>query len=102
DRASFSSLTLPDIQAEASPVEVRRQVDQVVMDGIGGFEVRHRRSTGEVRDVEVSARYVVIRDRRYILGFWTDITERKAIETMLRNREQQVRSLVEHSPDGIV
>jgi diguanylate cyclase (GGDEF)-like protein/PAS domain S-box-containing protein len=102
DRETFAKLSLTDIQAELSPMDVRRRVDQVVLEGIGRFELRHRRASGKIRDVEVSERAVTIRDRRYMVGFWSDITERKAAETMLRNREQQIRSLVEHTPDGIV
>lgn len=49
------------------------------------FEVEHFCKNGQKIPIEVSANLVNIGDKRYVLGFHRDITERKKTERMLRD-----------------
>lgn len=61
------------------------------------------RKDGSVRDVMVTAGRVVTPDgQRYKVTTVTDITQRKAVEGSLRETEQQLRSLIENFPGGVL
>lgn len=62
-----------------------------------------RRKNGEVFWCELTGSAIDNRDiRRGVVWIATDVTGRKEAELALRAREQEVRSLVEHSPDYII
>ncbi len=63
-----------------------------------GFESGFRRKDGTVFPVEVRVRPFSQRGRRYFLGIARDITERKQIEDVLRQREKQIRDVIETIP----
>ena len=66
-----------------------------------GFVVRediHRRKDGSTFPVEISLRLVEL-DRKYIVAFSRDISERKSAERELRESEDRYRDLVEHTED---
>ena len=58
----------------------------------------HRRKDGSIFPVEISLRLVEL-DRRYIVTFSRDISERKCAERELRESEDRYRDLVEHTED---
>ena len=61
------------------------------------------RKDGTVRDVMVTAGRVVMADgRRYKVTTVTDISERKATESALRQTESELRSLIANLPDGVL
>ncbi|MEW6543016.1 MAG: PAS domain S-box protein [Nitrospirota bacterium] len=58
------------------------------------FETLHRRSTGEVVPVEVTANYVTFGGKEYVAGLIRDITKRKRAEAQLAESERKYRELV--------
>ena len=61
------------------------------------------RKDGSVRDIIVTAgRVATPDDRRFKVTTVTDITERKATESTLQRTENELRSLIENLPDGIL
>lgn len=65
------------------------------------FESLHRAKSGRVFPVEITANYFEYDGREYSFAITREITERKRLETLLHNREQEFRTLVENSPDAI-
>ena len=65
------------------------------------FETLHRRRDGSVFPVEVSTRSVDIDGDQHVQEIIRDITTRKATEEKLREREQQLHLLIEHSPAAL-
>lgn len=70
---------------------------------VTGFESRHRRPDGE--EIWVLSNMYAVRDEQgsvvYFEGIDQDITARKRAEVSLRESENLLRAIVEHSPLGI-
>lgn len=65
------------------------------------LETLHRRSTGDVVPVEVTANYVAFEGKEYIAGTIRDITARKQAQTELRESEERFRSAFEETAVGV-
>ncbi|MEI7857609.1 MAG: PAS domain S-box protein [Methanomicrobiales archaeon] len=66
------------------------------------FQARILRKNGEVRDAEFFVDLVDLHGKSAILGIARDITEKKRAEEALREREEQLRSLSDNLPSGVV
>jgi PAS domain S-box-containing protein len=66
------------------------------------IERRHKTREGRVFPVEIYATYFEFEGQGYHLALARDITERKQMETALRESEQQFRTLTENSPNIIM
>ncbi len=98
-QAEFARMSIADIQAEHSPAQIRENIAAtlVLPKGIV-VESRHRRKDGEVRDVRISARGLKIKGKAYLSAMWTDITESKRAEQVLRQSEERFRRLFDLAP----
>lgn len=91
-------MRVPDIDPEVDDARVANTFEQLRRSGFVVHEGRHRRKDGSTFPVEVSLRMVEL-DRRYIVTFCRDISERKRAERALRDGEDRYRDLVEHTED---
>jgi PAS domain S-box-containing protein len=57
--------------------------------------------TGDIREVEIKANFVVLRGRKLLQGLFCDITEHKQAEITLRQAEEKYRSIFENVIEGI-
>ncbi|MBM4389473.1 MAG: PAS domain S-box protein, partial [Deltaproteobacteria bacterium] len=83
-----------------NPEDRKRFVDEMLSKGrVQHFETLNRRKDGSVIAVSDSA--IAVRDKKnnllYFQGIIEDISEKKALETKLRESEGLYRGLVEHS-----
>jgi PAS domain S-box-containing protein len=65
------------------------------------FETVQQRKDGAIFPVEVGARVIDIRGKKYFQSIMRDISERKQAETSLRDNEAFVRSVLDNLPIGI-
>lgn len=98
-RAELLSMRVPAIvDPEHDEAEVLKTLEQLRQSGFVVREGGRRRKDGSTFPVEISLRMVEL-DRRYIVAFSRDISERKRAEHAQRESEDRYRDLVEHSED---
>lgn len=93
-RDQLRSMSIPDLDAGETPEETRAQIAAVIRGEINRFETRHRTSTGEIWDVEVSTSYFPGGGGRLFV-FLRDISERKQAERVLADSERRFREMAE-------
>ncbi len=101
-REEFGGLAIGDIQAEHSPEVIRRNFQIIREEGQAAFETKHLHRNGEIRDARVSVRMLPVKDYDCSVAVWTDITEKKRAEAVIRESEDRSRRLIEASTDGII
>ncbi len=99
-QSSVQELVYPDDR----PIQKQALEDALAKRRPYDVEFRIVRPDGDVRHVHVRDKMVFNETGRPIRMFGTvqDITERKQAEELLKAREQEIRAIVEHSPDPIV
>lgn len=65
------------------PEDMKAELKKAALSGEAGFEVRHRRADGSIRDVEVFSNKIETAGRDYLYLIIHDITERKWAERIL-------------------
>ncbi len=71
-----------------SPEEVSALMAEAMASGRTFFEVEHRLSSGELRDVEIYTGPVAIGGKRYLVSTVFDVTERKRAESLVAAQRQ--------------
>lgn len=66
------------------------------------FQAKILRKNGEVREGEFYVDLIDFLGKPAILGIARDITEKKQAEEVIRDREEQIRSLSDNLPNGLV
>ncbi|MBL7171054.1 MAG: PAS domain S-box protein [Candidatus Omnitrophica bacterium] len=90
-RKEFQKLKLPDFEAIESPEQVAKHIEKIVRKGSDTFETKHRTKSGEIKNILVRSRAIPIAGRNYIQSIWSDITEHKRDEEMLKESGVKLR-----------
>ncbi|EGW22868.1 EAL domain-containing protein [Methylobacter tundripaludum] len=101
-RAELLEMRIVDIDLDLGPERWRQHWGELIS-GMSTItlETRHQTKEGGIILLEVNANPIVYQGRYYNFALVRDITERKQMETELRQRELEFRVLVENSPDPI-
>ena len=100
-REEFAKLKIADLNVVESAEEVLEHAEKVVTQGSDGFETKKRCRSGEIRDIQVSARSIALGGKNYIQSIWHDITDRKRAEEALYEREATLTNIFRAAPVGI-
>ncbi|MFA7346737.1 MAG: PAS domain S-box protein, partial [Desulfurivibrionaceae bacterium] len=98
--AELLGLSLADIDPEIGP-RVGQLWPEWKRQGKLWFETTHRTKSGQIVQKEVDAVYVTLGTADYTCAFARDITERKRMESALRENGEQYRDLFESAGDLI-
>jgi len=79
-REEYARLHIMDWQAEQSPEEVRRTLQEMLLRGWAGFETVHRTKQGELRNVQIEIRITHLGGQPFCICVNQDITERRRLE----------------------
>ncbi len=107
DRETMLACNLTDLSLELQPDgrstgEVFRELaTRIAADGGAAFGWVHRRHDGTIFPAEVSVAMAVQDGQPVFHGIVRDVSERKEIESRLRESEQRYRVLVETIPDWV-
>lgn len=82
--------------------EIHTEMQHARSESRSFFEFRHRLASGEIREVEVYSGPVDLPDKRYLFSIILDVSDRRLLQTALRDSEERFRSIIEQSDDGIV
>ncbi len=90
----------PELQPDGSLSEVKRTEIWDLVREIGHFryEWQARKSDGRELPVEIAITPVWADGREVLLAVWSDLTERRLSENLLRESEQRFEAFMEHSP----
>ncbi|MBU0593860.1 MAG: PAS domain S-box protein [Gammaproteobacteria bacterium] len=92
-REQLLALNIRDLRAPARRDEVDKQwLEVVAQDGLV-FETEHQRQDGSMFPVEVSARFIDVKNQRFHQDFIRDISERREAQRQL----EASRRLIEHA-----
>ena len=82
-REEFKKLKIPDFEIMPSPGEVAERIANNNRERSESFETKHRAKNGDIRNILVSSRAIIISGRNYGLSIFRDITESKRMEEAL-------------------
>ena len=89
-RDELLRMSVSDLEADETGVEVATQLQRVIEEGKAQFERRHRRKDGTPMDVDISLNFLPIHGGRLVC-FIRDITERKHAEVERAALDAQLR-----------
>jgi PAS domain S-box-containing protein len=82
-------MSIQDLDTPAAASEVDKRIQQILSGKWITAEIDHIRRDGTMFPVEISAGLLELEDRKYVLAFDRDITERKQMDNMLRQAKQE-------------
>ncbi len=86
-------VNISGVEAGETAHETAAHIQKIIAQGEDRFETRHRRRDGSVFDVEISVQYRPADGGRFVC-FLRDITERKRMETAMRESEGLTRCVL--------
>ncbi len=100
-REEFEKLRIADIDPFQSPEEIQASIKNVLDKGSDELEVKHKTKAGNLRDVHVIARLLVLSGRTVFHTIWRDVTERKRAVEALRASENFLQTIIETEPECV-
>ncbi len=96
------SMKIQDIVADHIKPLVKKRIEKILKDGWAVFESMHKTKQGKTYPVEVNAKLIRMDGKTFILSFVRDITERKKIESELREKTEYLLGLFRNIEEGVL
>ncbi|MEJ1385656.1 MAG: PAS domain S-box protein [Candidatus Sedimenticola sp. (ex Thyasira tokunagai)] len=93
-KVEFASLQVADFEENELQEEVQHHFDLILQTGGDVFVTRHRTKGGDLRDVQVTARKIMLGGKPYIQAIFTDFTERKRAEEERRRSIERLHGVL--------
>ncbi len=90
-REEVLAMSVPDIEANESDVDVGARIEKIIREGSDEFETRHRAKDGHLWDVSIAISYSPVSGGR-MFCFLKDITERKQHAQLLEAAREKAES----------
>jgi len=72
-KEEFIQLSLKDIEAKESTKEITGHIQKIITQGKHSFETKHKTKDGDIVDVLVKAKAIVLNEKQFLLSTWHDI-----------------------------
>ncbi len=99
-KAELTARKISDINT-LTPAEIQERMAAVQAGGANHFQFRHRRSNGEIRDVEVYSGRLRMGERVLLHSIVHDITSRIQAEAALSDAYALNQAVMDHAPLGL-
>jgi PAS domain S-box-containing protein len=87
----FEKLRIADFEAVHSEADIQKRLKRITDEGTDIFETKHRTKNGEIRDIFVSSRFILLHGKMFIQSIWRDITEIKQFEKVLKTTNAELQ-----------
>ncbi|MFC1978539.1 PAS domain S-box protein [Chloroflexota bacterium] len=101
-RRELLKLTPWDVVERKELAHIKKLRDDILLKKGIVFDVIELSKAGLKRPVEITAKLLELKDRKYVLSISRDITERKRIELDLKENEERYRMLFNSSNDAVL
>jgi PAS domain S-box-containing protein len=96
-REELLRMRISDLEAVETPEETAARIQRLREHGFDRFETRQRRKDGTVIDIAAAIRLIGL-DRTLMVGFFQDITARKAAQEAQSASERRLKQLIRALP----
>lgn len=100
EKDELAGKLITDFEANETPEETARHIQELIQKGHLIFESRHRHRSGRFFNVEVSCTHDP--QSNHVIAFFRDISEQKTIENAVKELSQLNRMIIENSESGIM
>ena len=94
-REEFEKLCICDVEARETPSEVMLHISEIMNQGQGEYETRHRTKDGSIKSILVSSRVIKLRGKTFLHCIFHDITMRKEMEEQLEKYSNHLEEIVQ-------
>jgi|GEM_PF-3065548 len=91
-----------DLFSKKDRPSIQKKIDKVFAEGWDMTEVNAVSKNGRVVPYYLAASCVTLNNNTYLAGIGIDISERKKMETELRESEDRWKNFIENAPDAII
>lgn len=100
-KEEFLNMTPVDIVATDKRVEMPKHAEELARTGHARFEIVHVAKDGSRIPVEINNHIFKLKGKKVALAISRDISERKNAELALKESEEELKAVIESSPDSI-
>ncbi len=97
----FSKLKISDYEIIETPDIIKARANKIMNEGQDNFESRHKKKNGDVIDVQISVKKILLHGKPVLYAIFRDITDKIKLEKALKQQEiDQQRQIMEATLSG--